>query len=332
MSAGSVLLFGDLNVDNILTIPEIPAAGRDVYASQVETHLGGAVCNSAVILQGLHQPTRMLGAIGTEQWSEFLIHELQRAGVDTRYIVHKSATGTGLIFIGVTPNGERTMFSFRGANTLLEPGDVPEDILDGVALVQFSGYVYIDSPQREAAYRLVELARARGIPITLDTGLDPLLRQPEIFRQVLPQLAVCITGPEEARILTGFADLQEQATALLDQGIQLLAIKLGGRGAYLAWPHGRLLLPAFEVEVKDTTGAGDAFSAGLIYGWMHGFSPCASGALANALGGLATTCIGAAWLRRAEVLAFLQAMRSRQPNHPAACGMQEAIQRLGMPE
>lgn len=328
--AGSVLLFGDLNVDNILTIPEIPPAGHDAYATQVETHLGGAVCNSAIILQGLRQPTRMLGCIGREHWGDYVLHELQRAGSDTRFIVRKEERGTGLIFIGVTPNGERTMFSYRGANTLIEPRDVPENILDDVSLVQLSGYIFVETPQREAGLHLVELAEAQGIPISLDTGLDPLVRQPDIARQTLSHLAICITGVEEAKLLTGRDGLKEQAAALLDYGIQLVAIKLGGQGAYLAWPHGELLLPAFQVEVKDTTGAGDAYSAGLIYGYLHGFSPCASGTLANALGGLATTYIGSAWIGRDEVLPFLQSVQHQQPEHPAKCGIQEVLQRLEM--
>ena len=330
MPAGKVLLFGDLNVDNILTIPEIPTQGHDAYATRVETHLGGAVCNSAIILEKMGQSTRMLGAVGEDQWKGFILQELQRAGAETHYIVTKTTAGSGLIFIGVTPNGERTMFSYRGANTLLEPQDITEKLLENVALVELSGYVFVESPQRLAAFRLMEMASERGIPISLDTGLDPLIRQPEAARQSLQKLAVCITGEEEAQLLTGREGLHDQAGALLDHGVKLVAIKLGGRGAYLAWPHGELLLPAYRVEVKDTTGAGDAFSAGLIYGWMRGYSPCASGALANALGGLSTTYYGSAWIGRDEVLPFLKTIQLQQPDHPARCGIQEAVQRLEM--
>lgn len=330
MAVGSILLFGDLNVDNICSLPEIPPPGRDVYMSRVETHLGGAVCNSAVVLQGLHQSTRMLGAVGNDRWGDFILSELQRAGSDTRFIVRKTAEDSGLIFIGVTPNGERTMFSYRGANCIITPADLPEAILDGVSLIELSGYVFISPDQSETAWKLIHLAELRGIPISLDTGLDPVVREPEILRAALPHLRVCITGQEECQILTGFDDLEQQAAALLAYGIQLVAIKLGGRGAYLAWPQGTLLLPAFKVEVLDTTGAGDAFSSGLVYGYLHSFSPCASGALANALGGLATTVYGAAWLRRDQVLAFLKSVQQSEPNHPARCGIQEAIFRLGM--
>lgn len=327
-----VLLYGDLNVDNICSMPEIPPPGRDVYLSRVETHLGGAVCNSAVVLQGLHQPTRMLGSVGTDQWGTFILSELQRAGSDTRFIICKKGEGSGLIFIAVTPNGERTMFSYRGANRVIDPQDIPESILVGVSLVELSGYVFKDQAQTDAAWKLIHMAESRGIPVSLDTGLDPVVHHPEVARQTLAHLRVCITGEEEGLILTGCSDIQQQAAALLDYGIQLVAIKLGGRGAFLAWPHGTLLLPAFKVDVKDTTGAGDSFSSGLIYGYIHGFSPCASGSLANALGGLATTVYGAPWIGRNEVLPFLQAVQQAEPDHPAACGIQEALFRLGMDE
>jgi len=330
MPVGTVLLFGDLNVDNICTIPEIPPPGRDVYISRVETHLGGSACNSAVILQKMGLSTRMLGAIGQDHWGSYVLDELARAGSDTHSIATKTAEGTGLIFIGVTPNGERTMFSYRGANTIIAPADIQEDILDGVSLVHLSGYVFISPGQCQTAWRLVEIAEERGIPLSLDTGLDPVVRQPDELCAILDHLKICITGEEEGKILTGFDDLHDQAAALLNHGIELVAIKLGGRGVYLAWPQGELLLPAFKVEVKDTTGAGDAFSSGLLYSWLRGYSPCASGTLANALGGLATTYYGAAWVGRDEVLPFLKSVQHQQPDHPAHCEIQEVIHRLEM--
>ena len=210
---------------------------------------------------------------------------------------------------------------------------MPEDILDGC----FPGaalWLCFHQPSRQCAtaWHLVEMAEARGIPISLDTGLDPVVRQPENSAPGLDYLKICITGEEEAKILTGYDDLKDQAAALLEHGIQLVAIKLGRRGAYLAWPQGELLLPAFKVEVKDTTGAGDAFSSAAC-----STAGCVATARVPAVrwptpwAGCATTYYGAAWIGREEVLPFLQIRSaSQQPDHPAHCEIQEVVHRLGM--
>jgi ribokinase len=88
-----------------------------------------------------------------------------------------------------------------------------------------------------------------------------------------------------------------------------VAIKLGREGAVFGWADGTLYSPAFPVKVLDTTGAGDAFSAGLLYGYLHNFSPNGSLLLANAIGGLATTVYGAARMQRGEVVSFLRQIR-----------------------
>lgn len=318
---GSVLLFGDINIDNLLFIPEYPVPGRDGLATRAETHLGGAVCNSAVQLSCLGQPSALLAAIGADPWADLAIRELARAGVDTSRVARKTGQTTGLIFIAITPNGERTMFCNRAANTLISPLDLPANVLENTSLLQLSGYAFLESPQRETAWQLIEMARQKEIPISLDSGLDPVILQTESLRRSLEFLTLCIVGDEEASLLTGEADFHAAAQALLARGPKLVAIKLGRRGCLIAWEQEQLLLPSFPVQAIDSTGAGDAFSAGLIYAWMHHFSPVAAGALANALGGLATTVVGGgAQIGRAELLTFL-----RQQNPPGRAGLDEVI-------
>jgi ribokinase len=292
-------------------------------------HLGGAVCNSAVVLRKLGVESRLCGAVGQDQWADFVFEALDEAGVVRDFVVQKAEDSTGLIFIPVTPNGERTMFSYRGVNRRMAPSDVAPEALDGVGMLQISGYVFLDSPQRETAWHLIEKAEARGIPISLDSGLDPVLLEPEILRRTLPHLTLLITGRREAEMLTGETDLDGQTEALLSLGIQQAALKLGSEGAHLAWPEGRLTLPAFPVTVKDTTSAGDAFSAGLIFGWLQGFDPAVALTLANALGGLATTVYGAAWIGREEVGRFFADLKASGDDGPYQPGLDAVLGLLG---
>ncbi len=325
-AAGSVLLFGDINVDNLLFIPEYPVPGRDGLAKRAELRLGGAVCNSAVGLTCLGQPAALLGATGDDPWAEIALGELARAKVDTSRIVRKPGQASGLIFIAITPDGERTMFCHRAANRLIAPADLSADLLDGITLAQISGYAFLEAPQADTTWRLIELAQQAQIPISLDSGLDPVILKPAEMRRSLSYLTLCIIGDQEASLLTGASDLQAAASAVLAAGPRLAAIKLGKQGCLLASGDERILLPAFPVNVLDTTGAGDAFSAGIIYAWLRGFSLPAMGVLANALGALATTVPGGARTTPAELLAFLR----QHADYPCPAGLDEVTRHFLM--
>ena len=305
MDRDSVLFFGDINVDNIFTVDEIPEPGRDAYSDQAEMKLGGAVCNSAVVLSGLGQTCAILGAVGDDIWADIVHQELTNAGVNTNFICRKNEKATGLIFIAVIPDGERTMFSYRGANTTITPQDLPEDLLNNIGLVEFSGYAFMSSPQKDTAWRVIEMARQRGIPCSLDTGLDPVIHRPEAMQEVISQINILITGEEEAKQLTGKSTHEAQISTLIDAGLEWAAIKLGSSGALLGWKGGLTSQPAFPVSVKDTTSAGDAFSAGIIFGYHQDLSPAASLTLANLLGGLATTVYGAARISSEDVMKYM---------------------------
>ena len=324
----SVLMFGDINVDNIFMLSEFPEPGRDGYANHVEMSLGGVGCNSAAVLAGLGQPTKLLGAVGDDIWSEFVYGEIQKAGIDTEYVITKPGFKTGLIFIAVTPNGERTMLSHRGVNLTFNPEDLPEKIMDNVSLLALSGYLFLNSEQFDTAWRLLELAEQHHIPVSIDTGLDPVLIVPDTIRDVLKHISILITGSEEAQALTGCKNSQDQVDALLTLGVEQVAVKLGRDGAWLGWKDGIIREPAFQVDVLDTTSAGDAFSAGLIFGYLNEISPGGSLLLANALGGLATTVYGAARISRQDVLSFLQKVHQENTDYAGKKALLEVIQRL----
>jgi ribokinase len=228
--------------------------------------------------------------------------------VDTSSIQRDPARTTGLIFIPVTEDGERTMFSFRGANVHLRPEDLEKDLLEDVQLLHISGYNFLVSPQRETTQLAVARATARGIPISLDVGVEPAREAREELLELMPHLSLCVLGGEESRALIGTSAPQAVAADLLARGVQRVGYKLGAAGCLAAAPTDEYLLPGFEVDTVDTTGAGDAFCAGFIYGWVKALPLPAVGLLANAMGALATMVWGAgpALPGQPEAIALLQ--------------------------
>jgi len=293
MTNGEILLLGDINVDTILPVPEFPVPGRDGLASQMSIAIGGAVVNTAFVLKNLSQKTSLLGCVGEDVWAEKIKQDLTKTNIDVKNIHTKSGYASGLTFIIVTPDGERTMFSYRGANTRLAPRDIQESIFQNASLLHISGYAFLESPQKDAAWHAVELAKKNHIPVSLDTGLDPVVRDPDEILQLLPALSICITGKQEISVLFEGKTLDEAAREMFSMGIQLVAVKMGERGCLVYSPEEKFTFPSFSINAVDTTGAGDSFTAGLLYCWIKKLGLTASTILASALGALATTVYGA---------------------------------------
>ena len=315
-----VLLLGDLNVDTMMAIHQYPPPGGDGLSDFVEVEVGGAVANSAVTLARLGLRTGLVGALGRDAWAEQVTRPLEAEGIDLRRVV-RVERGTGLSMIVATPDGERTMFSFRGANEELPPAHISAEMLAGAGVLHFSGYAFLKPPQAEAAWKAAALGAQMGVPLSLDSGLEPVLRSPEEMRRLLPQLTLCITGLEEMHALAGSEQPEAALDALMAQGVRLGAVKLGAHGCWLGSHQGeKCFFPIFPIETVDTTGAGDAFSAGLLFALRRGLSLAAAGTLASALGALATTRYGAGMKMpgAAQVCAFLRS-RSEARTGGAFC-------------
>lgn len=328
-----VAVLGDINVDVLMRVPAYPQPGGDALAERLTTQVGGSAANTAVVLARLGLATRLIGRVGQDEWGALALRTLSEAGVDVHHVQRDACYATGLFCIPVTPDGERTMFGHRGANPQTDPAGLAADSLADVQLLHLSGYALLAAPQREAARRAIELAERAGALISLDTGLLPALTVTESIGDLLPRLAICVLGPDEAQALSGIEAPREAALALVRRGARRVGLKLGAEGCWLVDARGAAHIPGFQLQALDTTGAGDAFSAGLIYGCLHGMSLPAMGTLANALGGLATMVLGtgAALPGRAEAAHFLTAHLAGSSGEQRRW-LDEVLQALGQRE
>ena len=321
MKGGVILLLGDANIDTIMPVPEFPVPGRDGLAESLSVEIGGAVVNTAIMLHKLGQPSRLLSSTGRDIWADHLTRSLDNTLIDTRFIKSKSEAATGLTFIIATPDGERTMFSYRGANTLLEKSDLKEDAFRDARILHISGYALMRSPQKEAVWHAVSLASRHGLNISMDTGLEPIIQNPLELRALLPSIHLFISGRQEVMRLLNCDSPDQAADRLLEMGIRQTAIMMGRDGSLLADQDQRAAFPAFPVRAVDSTGAGDSFAAGLLFSRLRNLNLSASATLASALGALAVTAHGAGFSlpdRRkvATFLASMQADLSASAFHP----------------
>lgn len=304
----TILVVGDANADLSAALRRFPVEGDDAQMSALGWGSGGSAANVAAALGRLGTPCRLLARVGCDPAAEIALGTARAAGVDLAPIQVDEAIATGLCFAAVSPGGERTFFSFRGANAGLAPSP---GALAGVGWLHLSAYALLEARQRETSLALIEQAIDQNIPISLDICLPTLRAWRHEIVALLPKLAILFAN--EAELSEFYPDLAQDAAAsrLVSDGLLLAAIKLGPRGALLARPELLHHIAGYQVEAKDTNGCGDAFVAGFLLAYRQGLEPQQCAKLANALGALTATRYGAAAAlpERHELRAFLHQQR-----------------------
>jgi ribokinase len=289
-----IITLGDINIDMVALVPGYPAQGGDTVAEGASLHTGGSAVNTAIALACLGMEVGFIGRVGRDALAAQALADLGDAGVDIRLVQFDPAISTGVIFIAVTPDGERTMFSARGANSHTDPQYLDEDYFASARWFHFSGYTLLAEPQRLAALRALELAARAGCQISLDVGAEPALRAWRHIQALLPHIDVIFPNEAELSLLADGLNSRQGSKGLLRQGVGVVVAKRGASGSEVTLPDLEVRLPAFSILPIDTTGAGDSFNAGFILGRMGGLSWQAAAALGSASGALAAQRRGAA--------------------------------------
>ncbi|HEY4629699.1 MAG TPA: PfkB family carbohydrate kinase [Blastococcus sp.] len=260
-----VVVVGDVATDVVVVLSGDPAPGSDRPAA-IRSRGGGAGANVAAHLARLGTAVVLAGCIGDDAAGAGLAADLAAAGVDLRLrTVPGAATGT--IVSLVEPGGQRSMLADRGANLALRPDDVPAPVPGGH--LHLSGYTLLDPGPRAGGLAALDAAVAAGCTVSVDPASTGPLGRYGVDRWLADTAAATLLLPnsDEARLLTGCVDPADAARALARRH-RIVAVSLGADGAL--WASGDLLVhrPAHPTEVVDTTGAGDAFAAGLLTAWL----------------------------------------------------------------
>jgi sugar/nucleoside kinase (ribokinase family) len=262
-----VVVCGDV-VNDVLVKPlDGVSPGSDTRAT-ISARPGGAAANQAAWMAHLGADVVFAGRAGARDVA-YHRRELARAGVRARLAADREAE-TGSIVIMVEPDGERTMYTDRGANLRLRRADVPARLLDGAAALHLTGYTFCEPPLLEVALWLLGQARARGLAVTIDPGSAAFLvrMDPAAFLHWTEGAAVCFPNRDEAAVLTGEAEPLAMATHLT-RYYGIVVVKLGAVGCVLAVPgETPVLIAADPARATDTTGAGDAFCGAFMSRWL----------------------------------------------------------------
>lgn len=281
-------MLGDLVLDVVLRAAAPIETGTDV-PGRVEIRQGGSAANTARWLARLGTRSSLVCAIGRDGAGRSLVEQLRRDDVTVR-AVRIAGHRTGRIGVLVAPSGERSFVADRRAATMMQPGDLKPEWFDGIELIHLPAYSLLVEPLGSAGVKAVELVRARGArgaKVAVDlASVGPLLTHGrrearELVMRLRPDLVFATEVEAEAM-------LGRHAPELLLELASVAVIKRGARGARVFARvdrgHGEPEPPiqfdvaTTPVPAEDTTGAGDAFDAGFIAGWLVALREGHSGA------------------------------------------------------
>jgi sugar/nucleoside kinase (ribokinase family) len=250
-------------------IEAIPEGQGGQLVEEIRLTPAGTAGGTAVTLAKLGATVRSAGAIGTDALGDVLLSMLHRHGVDTSLLVRRPGVQTSASVLPIRPDGSRPAFHVIGANAQYASADAPwEAIADAT-------HLHLGAPEfmgGEEAARILAAAREHGTITSADL-LAPGDQATHIRDWIAPALAgldYLLPNAEQVRGLTGADDLVAGCRTLVDAGVGCVAATDGANGAVVVDAGSVLTVPAFDVEIVDTTGCGDAFSAGFLRGLSLG--------------------------------------------------------------
>jgi len=306
-----ITVVGSLNMDLVVRAPHLPIPGETIIGRDFRTIPGGKGANQAVAAAKLGAQVTMIGRVGDDDFGRAQLRNLNELGVDTTHVIVDPEAATGIALITLDASGQNTIVLASGANMRLTREDInaaQDAIVQSDALV-----LQLESPLEVVTYA-IDMAHAEGVKVIL----NPAPARP-LPNETLAKLDYLIPNESETALLTGIevADInsaREATERLHEEGVGTVILTLGARGAFLASAEESIHIPGYNVEVVDTTAAGDAFVGGFAVALAEDRDLIEAIRFANAAGALAVTKLGAqpSLPTRAEVEAFLTRLPKSQ--------------------
>ena len=261
-----IICFGELLIDFVPTVNGVSLADAPAFKKAP----GGAPANVAAGLAKLGYDSAFLGKVGEDEFGRMLAGVLAAAGVDTSMMSFDKGARTALAFVTLKKNGEREFMFYRhpSADMLLREDEVDMARIREAAVFEYGSLSLIADPTRTTQLRIMETAKAAGVPLFYDPNLRlPLWESAEAAKagilSIWEMADMIKISDEELEFLAG-EDSDAAARSLMFEGLKLLLVTEGPNGARYYTPDFAGKVPGFKVEAVDTTGAGDAFVAGFL--------------------------------------------------------------------
>jgi len=275
-----------------------------ISSNRPEVVPGGSACNTIVGIGKLGGSARFVGKCGNDRMGELFERELRHSDVDPYLLASRQPTGRALSI--VTPDAQRSMFTFLGAAAEMTADEIAKCRFDDAAIVHIEGYLLFN---HDLIVSALKRAQADGARISLDLASFTVVEssKSELDTLVDEYVDILIANEDEAAAFTGYK-AESKALEALAERAGIAVLKVGQRGSYIA--HDKTIIaikPAGNGPVLDTTGAGDLWASGFLYGLVQGYAMEKCGRLASACGYEVCQVLGASipdagWSRVKQIM------------------------------
>ena len=282
-----VIGFGALNVDKIYQVPRIAKEGEETFVLDFQETPGGSAANTIVGLAKLGLKTGFIGKVADDHEGQLLINDFKLEDVNTDGIMVVKEGRSGVVTAYVDKKGERALYVHPSVNDSLTFEQIN---LEYARQARFLHLTSVDEKPFQAQKKLIE--EVSDVKVSLDPGEIYARKGLTKLRSLIKKSFVVLPSEGELKMLTG-KRWKEGAKMLVKEGAGIVAVKLGEKGCYVTDGKEAHLIEPFKVNVVDTTGAGDAFSAGFLYGLINGKDLYQCGRLGNFVASCCVTKVGA---------------------------------------
>jgi ribokinase len=266
MTGLDVVGFGALNMDKLFKVNRIAGAEEESFIKSHEESCGGSAANTMVGLARLGCKVGFIGKAGRDREGDLLIEDFRKENVDITGVVRAKLGENGTVMGFVDKKGERALYINSGVNDTIALNEVDTKYIAQAKFLHLTSFVGEKSFQTQKNL-------LQKLPPTVKVSFDPgaLYARKGLaqLEPIIKRAYVVMPNRGELELMTGVSEYVKGADALIAKGVKIVAVKLGSEGSYVTNGRERFHMDAFKAKVVDTTGAGDAFCAGFLYGLLN---------------------------------------------------------------
>lgn len=293
MKKYDIAAIGELNVDVILNqIDGLPEVGKEKFAGNMLLTLGSSTAIFAANASSLGSKVCFVGMVGRDSFGSLVEDSLAAKGVATDYLVQRDDVATGATIV-MNYDEDRANLTYQGAMDVMGYDDINPEVFDSCRHIHLSS-LFMQSALLRDIYKVLDMAVAKGITVSLDTQWDPAETWNMDYKRVLPSVTIFLPNEKELQALTATSSLDEAIEAVLPYLGCAMVVKMGSKGSLLVRKDGsRHMLPSFlNRNVVDAIGAGDSFNSGFVSALVKGLPLEKCQEIGNMTGALNTTAAG----------------------------------------
>ncbi|MHC1628557.1 MAG: carbohydrate kinase family protein [Candidatus Nezhaarchaeales archaeon] len=260
-----VVTVGHVLADIRFMVDEFIGPDEEGVILEQSRGVGGSAANVAIGVRRLGLSSAIIAKVGFDSFGRIAVDELMKEGVDISGL-KVSFSSTGFTIVIIDSKGQICLYGYKGASEELEPCDINIDIIEKTK------YVHIASLRLDTSIEAAKKAKEHGKMVSWDPGRVQSKAGLQKLRDLIKHVDIVLANEEEVRDITGEADYKKAAEVIGELGPRLVVVKRGARGAYVLSKKECLEVPPLKPpKIVDTTGAGDAFAAGLLVGLARGY-------------------------------------------------------------